>query len=268
MRALSLLTVVAIAVMPLRSQSPATQKPSFDVASIKPNTQTNTGTGISVTPGRLHAENYTLKLLIQRAYDVQTFQIKGPGWIDSEHYDIEATSAGKESSELISGVMLQALLADRFALKFHSEKTEGTVLTLSVPKNGAKLKLSSCVQLDPNVPRSRPTPGDKPQNCGSVTEGGSPANWTLDALGMTMPELAKNLSLRLDRPVLDQTNLPGVFDIRLEYSRNLTALNDAPPELHSSVFAALQEQLGLRLASTKGPIELLVIDSVQKPTAN
>src|SRR5262249_7221720 len=160
-----------------------------------------------------------------------------PEWIGTDHYDIEAESPGKEGAELIGGVMLQALLADRFALMFHPEHSEGTVLALYIDKNGSKLRKSGCAPFDPA--NSRPRPGEPaPYVCGSVTEGGGRAGWTLNASGMTMPELAKNLSLRLERPVLDQTGLPGLFDIHLEYSPSMSDPANEDSNLRSSVFAA------------------------------
>jgi uncharacterized protein (TIGR03435 family) len=223
-------------------------------------------------------ENFSTQLLIQRAYDVESFQIAGaPGWIKSDHYDIIAKADDNLTSEQVAGPVLQTLLEDRFKLKIHRETKELPVYALTVAKNGLKLQKSSCTPFDVNNPPPPPRPGEKlPYICGSVREGGSGLNWTLEALGMSMTELARNLSLRLDRTVVDKTGSKETFDVHLNYAREFAAggpgkSSDPTAAVDSSrpsIFTAMQEQLGLRLESAKGPVEVLVIDHVEKPSAN
>ena len=160
--------------------------------------------------------------------------------------------------------MLQALLEDRFQLQLHREMHELQLYNLTIAKKGLKLSKSACEPFDMVHPQPPPKPGEKPPYiCGSASERGSGPNWTLNATGMSMPELARNLSQRLGRTVVDQTSTTGIFDIHLTYAREQTADPDTP-----SIFSALQEQLGVKLESSKGPVEILVIDRVAKPSAN
>jgi uncharacterized protein (TIGR03435 family) len=143
--------------------------------------------------------------------------------------------------------MVRKLMADRFQLKFHYEKRELPVYLLTVAKGGPKLKKG-----DPNEPAGL---------------GGGPGN--LGATNATMADLAELLAHGfLDRPVIDQTGLAGKFDLRLTWTPDemqaATQSADAPPGL----FTAIQEQLGLKLVSTKAPADVIVIDHVEKPSAN
>jgi uncharacterized protein (TIGR03435 family) len=242
-----------------------TARPEFEVASIKPNAGSESGTSIRLSPGLLTVENFTTQLLLQRAYHVESFQISGaPGWVNSDRFDIAAKATGNLTSEQALGQMLQALLEERFQLKLHLEMHELPVYNLTTAKKGLKLSKSACEPFDTAHLPPPPKPGEKPLYiCGSASERASGLNWTLNATGMSMPELARNLSQRLGRTVVDQTSITGIFDIHLTYERERTADADSP-----SVFSALQEQLGLKLESSKGPVEILVIDHVAKPSAN
>jgi uncharacterized protein (TIGR03435 family) len=263
---------------PLWAQSVAVVTPQFEVASIKQNAEANSGTSITRAPGGLTVRNYSARLLIQTAYHVESFEIAGvPGWANSEHYDIFAKADGRPTSEQVAGPMLQALLEDRFKLKIHREIKELSVYALTAAKNGFKLQQSSCAPFDVNNQPPPPKPGEKQPNiCGSVREGGSALNWTLDAIGISLPELARNLSLRLDRTVLDKTGIDGRFDVHLEYARDMENARDmvtgglgGDPALASvNIFTSVQDHLGLKLSSSKGPVEILVIDHIEKPSEN
>jgi uncharacterized protein (TIGR03435 family) len=188
-------------------------------------------------------KNVTLKACITWAYRVTDAEVAGPPWLTDERFDIVArTESGKPQPE-----MMQALLAERFKLVVHRESKELTVYSLVVAKNGPKLK------------RVDPGEGDTTSRRGHLT-----------ATRTSMHGLARFLggpNVRLGRPVMDKTGLDGVFDFELtwtpEGSKDEKA--DAPP----SIFVALQEQLGLKLESQKAPVDVLVVDHIEKaPTEN
>jgi uncharacterized protein (TIGR03435 family) len=251
---------------------------TFEVASIKPAAQDARGTMIRMMPGgALTVTNATLRLLVTVAYDVRDFQISGgPGWVGSERYDVNAKAESSASSESVPEdprnmtdaqrktnqeqmrQRLQALLADRFQLTIHRETKEAPVYALVVAKNGPKLQESK--EGGPRLMMGR---------------------GQLNGQGALMEMLANVLSGQLGRPVLDKTGLQGKYDFKLEFTPDpgqgaepfggLGPGPDAPPPPDPngpSIFAAIQEQLGLRLESTKGPVEMIVIDRVEKSSEN
>ena len=185
--------------------------------------------------------------------------------------------------------MLQRLLEDRFQVKVHKESRDVPVYTLTVAKSGLKLQASkpgSCTPMDMNnLPRNTIKPGDPmPKYCGGGGMRTNGAIWTADWYGVTMAEFAgRMLENDVDRPIIDRTGLTGRFDVHLEFARDNARsgpvrLNGAdspglPPSSPDraagpSIFTALQEQLGLKLSAEKGPVDVLVIDHVEKPSAN
>jgi uncharacterized protein (TIGR03435 family) len=292
----AILLLPLIAGIAVRAQAPA-PRPEFEVATIKPNAGDSQRSFIgSQSPGTLSAENVPLKLLIQQAYSVRPFQIQGlPGWTDSERYDLHAKArVGGAPEPLNRGsmqksmaemwVMLQALLEDRFQLKLHRETKELPVYALSIAKGGPKLQKADCVMYDPENPPSPPAPGAKrPNYCGNINMSGSGSNRTLDAAGVTMRDLIERaLPNIVGRMVIDRTGLNDTFNVHLEWAPDVPMPRlagaggaDDPgrpaPSTENqgpSIFSAIQEQLGLKLESTKGPVEVLVIDHVEKPSAN
>jgi uncharacterized protein (TIGR03435 family) len=243
-------------------------QPAFEVASIKPNLSGSQAMLFLPAPGRFDAENQTLQHLLMRAYDVKDFQMSGgPGWINSDHYDIQAKAEGNPSPDQMR-LMLQTLLRERFKLALHRETKELPIYALTVAKGGLKLqppKEGSCISPDPNNPSVR-TPGQKQSDfCGF----GGTGRGTLDATSATMTHLAGMFSLLLDRVVVDKTGIAGEFRVHLtfapdEVATGLPAASDAGP----SLFTAVQEQLGLKLESTRGPVEVLVIDQMERPSEN
>jgi uncharacterized protein (TIGR03435 family) len=220
---------------------------AFEVASIKQNVSGSGSSGTGTSTGLLRITNRTLKEIIAYAYEVRDYQISGgPGWMTSDRYDINAKSDHPAKDPEIV-LMLRTLLSDRFQLQFHRETKDAPVYALLVGKTGPKL-----------------TPTKK--------QGGSSANssrTSMKAEGVTMAELAANLSGMLERPVLDQSGLSGGFDFQLSWtpdadlsSGGSSASSDTAGP---SIFTALQEQLGLRLESRRGPIEILMIDNTEKP---
>ncbi len=223
------------------------QPPSFEVVSVKPNNSGSGRSSESTGPGLLTATNITINSLIQQAFGVRAFQISGgPGWLTSENYDIAAkTGTSKDLSELELRPYIQALLADRFRFRYHRETKEMQVYSLVVARGGAKLPVDS-------------GEGDATTN---VTNGAGKS--TVQSTRSSMAHLASLLGARLDRVVNDNTGLTEKYRIQLEW-----APNPAPESAEPSLFTALQEQLGLRLEATKGPVEIIVIDGVEKPSEN
>jgi uncharacterized protein (TIGR03435 family) len=237
---------------PAFAQGPAT--PTFEVASIRPS-EGGKGESIAGTQGGgLSARNARLSACIAWAYGVQDYQISGPSWLNELRFDIVA-KAGSSATEADTRRMLQTLLADRFKLEFHRQSREMPALVMTVAKGGHKLK---AVQTD-----------DPP----SFQTG----KLQLTGKGATLAQLAEFLSGQLRTPVIDQTGLTGRFDYFLdinafvteEIQKNLPRDGGPPMEAGGIIAKAVQEQLGLKVESRKAPVEMLVIDHVEKtPTEN
>jgi uncharacterized protein (TIGR03435 family) len=261
------------------AQSPVA-RPEFEVASVKPNTS---GTNmVNIRPpagGRFTATNARLKMLIAIAYNVKNFEIfGGPAWINSDGYDVTAKAA--DSSIVLEQLrpLLQALLEDRFRLAVHRETKEVSLYALTIAKGGPKLpeaKEGGCFPILPDKPPPPPLPGQPvPVMCGGFLRTPN----LLQAGKVGMRELSGVLSDLVGRPVVDKTGFTGTFDVKLEFSPEGTALGaggfgpppDAgnPDNSHPSIFTALQEQLGLKLESQKGPDDILVIDHAEKASEN
>jgi uncharacterized protein (TIGR03435 family) len=281
-----LLIVVLAVGAPYTTQS-QTQSSAheFEVASIKPNPGCDSRQGRGGGgPGRLNMECVTLASLIQTAYG--TFAdghnlnprilrvIDGPGWIDSEVYAIEAKANGNPPMAEMYGPMLQALLENRFKLKLHRDTREFPIYALTVAKSGDKLertKEGSCTPLAAilNHPTPPPAPGEAPLViCGPQRMGRNGSATIINALGMNMSDFADSLIKYIDRPVFDRTNLNGLFDFHLEFNPDDRASASSDSSAEESIFTALTEQLGLKLLSDKGPLGVIVIDHVEKPSAN
>jgi uncharacterized protein (TIGR03435 family) len=220
------------------------------------------------------ASNASLFALITAAYQVQDYQISGgPAWLKSANFDIDARGPVKPDTPIDAQIaqMSQALLADRFQLRLHREAREMPIYAILIGRNGPKLEsVRGADCFDPRAGIPPPTPDSRP--CGGF-------NMNRDQmLGAAVPiaHLALALSRIVGRPVVDKTGLAGTFDITLHWTPDDTQAflapaqqAAAPPENSGpSIFTALQEQLGLRLEGQKGPVEVLVIDSAQLPSAN
>ncbi len=226
--------------------SQLTQSREFDAVSIKPSVPSGGGAiaiGRSANPGTVTLTGVTPKDAIARAYSLERYRIFGPAWIDRDRYDIIAKSSGP-ASDAEQRSMLQSMLANRFQLAAHTETRVLPAYELVVGKNGPKLREAA-----PDEAGSRVYP-NRPGILGRQ---------------VSMQRLAELLSAKLDRPVADKTGLSGLYDIELTWTPDTT-----PPDadLGPSVFTAIQEQLGLRLEGRKMPIEVLVIDSISRPSAN
>jgi len=215
----------------------------FEVASVKPQAPGDTRGSIAPSPGAFIAYGIPLKILIEIAYHVKDYQISGgPDWIETDHYDVSAKApegfipTGKQLQP-----MLQALLADRFQLKLHRETRQLPAFALVVGKGGPKLTASTSADSRISIGRGIFT-GQKTNIAG----------------------LADALAMGSDRAIVDQTGLSGEFDITLKWNPDAT---DQDPSA-VSLFTAIQQQLGLKLEATKAPVEILVIDRVQKASGN
>ena len=219
----------------------AQSRPAFEVASVKPSDPANRAWRAAVSPGgRYAATNMRVLDLIQRAYRVQPFQISGgPAWIGADRFDVTAKAADGISDDAL-GLMLQTLLADRFKLKVHTALKEQSVYRLVAGKSGVKVRQMTDVN------------GTEPA--------ASVYSMRVIARKASMGWLSDFLAGELSAPVLDGTEMNGSYAWELNW-------DPSDPE-GPSLFTAVQEQLGLRLEAAKAPVEVLVIDHVEKPDAN
>jgi uncharacterized protein (TIGR03435 family) len=260
-----ILGVVALTAEQLIAQSLA-QNPSFEVASVKRNNSGSTAASWSGNDesGHLKATNVSLRQFVIQAYGVLNFQlVGGPSWISTERFDIEArgdTGAMANARAEVMRQMLQSLLEERFQLKVHRETREQPVFILSVAKDGSKLRPTIEGGLGPDG-----------SGLGSTRTSGTFAGVEMRGSGMTMDRLVNMLASSVGRPIIDQTNLTGMYDFTLKFASSAvpTAGADSATEpVGPSLFTAIQEQLGLRLESGKGLVEVLVIDSASEPSEN
>lgn len=235
----TILTVVAAASGPALGQT----QTAFEVASIKPSNSQDTGYGTHTREGRIWMDNIPLKELIKMAYDVKDFTLSGPSWLDSMRFDIVAKPPAGASRRQMPE-MLQAMLVERFKLQTHRESKEVPAYALVVAKGGAKVKAGALF--------------------GSTDAESGRTN--IDAKHMPMAQFAEWLSTRLDRPVVDQTELKGFFDLKVKWTPDDQRIDaDSGP----SVFTALEEQLGLKLQARKLAVDILVVDHAERaPTEN
>lgn len=242
----------------------ANPDPSFAVATIKPSDPNRPGKLFTMRGQDILTINTTLSDLMTMSYNVHAKQVIGaPAWFDSEKFDIEGRpdTPGQANNAQMK-IMIQKLLVDRFQLKFHKEKRELAAYTITVLKTGAKIKESG------------------PDSRFRLLFGGAPGGGTTFNVGdATMADVANTLQgAVLDKPVVDQTGLSGKYDFLLTFTPDATQMTafgprppapaapdlDAPPD----IFTAFQQQLGLKLESTKAQVDVMVIDRIEKPSAN
>ena len=226
----------------------------FEVASIKPVDPNQNRVSVQMTPGgRYVASAVTVSFLIQQAYGIRDFQIAGaPDWIRTLRWEINAKpeSGAAVDPESIR-IMMQALLADRFQLKFARETKEMPVYHLTVGKGGVKLKESDI-------------PGDGSGRAQTMRMG----RGQMSLQGAPMTALATQLAGQLGRTVIDQTGLGGSYDITLKFSPDSTQQSTQGSDSDSpTIFTALQD-VGLKLESAKGPVEVLTVERVERPSEN
>ena len=250
-----------------RAQPPAGRAvfDAFEVATIKPTNPDWTGGRYMrmQTAHQFIAKNYTLRVILAAAYNLTPKAISGgPGWVDGDHYDIVAEAPGQVRPSLEEQMsMLRKLLTERFSLTVHREEKEFPIYALTVAKIGPKLTPS--------------TPVMTPEGAPPLVFVLSPEGARLPARDATLGELAWVMQRSaVDRPVLDRTGLTGRYDFDLEWAPDETQFGGNSPAVSQDLlpkpdlFAAMQQQLGLRLEATRGPIQTLVIDQVERPSAN
>jgi uncharacterized protein (TIGR03435 family) len=233
--------------------STTAQSSAFDVASVKSHkpavAEGANRERIDSAPGSLTIRNASLSDCIKWAYLIRDYQIFGPSWLMTEKYDITAKAAGPAPLNQLRQ-MLQTLLTDRFQLRLHRETKDLPVYELVATKSGPKLHKAE--------------PG------GNTSMQGE--NGSFVFRGTSMPQFAEDLATlrQVDRPVLDRTGFPGVFDFNLKFGESNDEMKRALIAGDgASIFTLIQEELGLKLEARKGPVEMLVIDHVERvPTEN
>jgi uncharacterized protein (TIGR03435 family) len=235
----------------------------FEVATVKPAAPDATGRYIRMQSAhQFTAWNQALLTLIAAAYNVSRQSVfGGPAWVESDHYNIVAKAPNdvRPIPDEQMG-MLAKLLAERFKLSFHREKRELSIYTLTLAKGGAKLK-ESTDSLDAHPEGSPP-----------LIFVVSPPLIRLPAKNATMAAFASVLQRSaLDRPVVDRTGLTGRYDFNLEFTPDESLFDGTLGKGDLSkpgLFAALQEQMGLKLERGKGPVDVIVIDHAERPVEN
>jgi bla regulator protein blaR1 len=287
-----------------QTATPPAAAQRFEAASVKPckaeedlragrGRGTAGGTNASASPGRMFVPCVSLERLIYLAYasygarederlanddagsasDASKVR-GGPAWVhsDSDGYSIEATAPGVSERTVLMGTMLRTLLEERFRLKLRRESEEVPMFALTVAKSGFKLKPMQEGECDPD--HSRPPRADARVQCGSMAMGVSGANAIWRLTGFRVRSLAARLSRTLGRHVIDRTGLTDEYILRLEFHPDEATpginwaerdLDESAPRA-ASIFTALEQQLGLKLESTRGPRGYLVIDHVERPT--
>ena len=224
-----------------------TPLPAFEVASIRPSHSGSGNSSTNVSKGRLIIVNQSLKQLIERAYDVRNFSFSGPGWLENEHFDVEAKPpVGVSPTQIL--LVLQTLLMDRFKIAIHHRKRTLAGYALIVGKGGNKLEAG-----DDALPSSTSTGLGR-----------------MEARNTSMGKFADMLARQLDQPVQDMTGLQGNYNLKLEWMPTDTpSSTGTDTSSQPTFFTALKEQLGLQLRPPRVTNEILVVDHAERvPTAN
>jgi uncharacterized protein (TIGR03435 family) len=260
--------------------APALPKFEYEVASIKPDVSDHTSSSTSNPPDGYVATNTTVATLIQSAYGILNFQlVGGPDWINSERYVVDAKMDAEtadavhklkpEDRMLARQQMLRALLVDRVKLTTHSETRDLPVYFLVIAKNGSKLQ-----QAKPGDTYADGFKGPGSPMGQGVSSSTNRFSTSIKAQGMPIASLLPLLGRPLARPVLDKTGLTGNFDFTLKFAIARPApdetLNGGPVPDSDLPFLleAIQQQLGLKLEPGKGPVEVIVIDHIERPSGN
>jgi uncharacterized protein (TIGR03435 family) len=286
-----MLSIGAIAMVSLYAapQEQATRaRPEFEVASIKLNKNSSNPFAMRfhlLPGGRLVAENAPVRFLIMTAYDIAPSRISGGPSFGSQvdRYDIEAKAAEGYGSGRPTREMLQTLLETRFGLKFHWVIEQREVYELTVNKEGPRIKHTqegSCVPAPASFMPAGPTPGEEGLGfCGLRPTAHDGLKERLEMIGVTMTEFARILSTTTPlHNVVDRTGLNGTFDVSLQWAISLRGgpsgptdpdtVSTAPDITGPSIFTAVREQLGLKLDRATGPVRVMVVDNLEKPSEN
>ena len=275
----SILYAVVTLAMAL-SGATAQRGPSFEVASVRENTSgSDRSSNSGPAPGRFTITNMPLRFIILEAFGLRHHQLIGaPGWTETTAYDIAATyPAGITPTDQSVRVMLQNLLAERFELRTHRDTRELAAYSLVLARPdgvlGSQLTRSEVdcdqwlaekrPQLNAGGP-SRVAPGGARPACMMVA-----TRTFLSGGTRTIAQLGNTLQSMVQRPIIDRTGLTGAFDVDLRWGTAGNVTTSREPVLDdASIFTALQEQLGLKLESVRAPFDIVVIDSVRRPTAD
>ena len=227
------------------------QTTAFEVISIKPNLSGLDSDSSKSHDGVFTGTNLSLKWLITWSYKMRDYQVEGPNWLDKARFDIAAKPPSGQDLQKKLDVMIQSMLADRFKLALHRETREMPVYGLVLAKNGLKLK-----PVEDTGHQSHH--GKRGQSIDEET---------------SMARLAMELGRQVDRPVVDMTGVNGVFNFTLNWTPEESQAAKQETKLDADTYppllTALQEQLGLKLELKKAPLEVLVIDHIEKlPTEN
>lgn len=276
--------LISAAVIDTIAQQTATAA-KFEVAAIRVN---RSGDFIRLGPmlqpgGRVLATNVPLVQIIRAAYALDENQLIGaPDWADTIMFDVDARASGEPTPDA-AAAMVRELLADRFALKAHTESRQLPVYLLTRVSDqkttpGLSRSGAECAPIipPPGAPPPPPPPGQAgiPLNvtrtllrCPTIFFSGAIGH--VSARAVTMERFASALTRSVRRPVIDRTGLSGEFDINMTYRADLDAgPAPAPPQNFPDLFTAIREQLGLRLESGRAPVEVLVVDRVERPADN
>ena len=237
----------------------APQPAAFEVATVKPNRTGKGGQTMAATPGMLTIHNLSLRTIIGAAYGIAEYQISGPPWLGELRFDIVGKTDASITTEDQMRPKLQPLLSERFHLAMHRDTRQLPAYILMVGPRGPRLEAAT--EGSAGIPFKK---ANKP--------GGS----RIRSAHLTMPELAEILSRRLRRPVLDKTELTGAYRVTLEWAADESnetkpgkGAKGKPETDGPTIFTALHDQLGLSLQARKAPIEMVVIDHLDKtPTEN
>ena len=271
------LAVSSVASQQVPSSSPAdVARPAFEVVSIKPSSSGSRVSSVSIPPrGRVAVVNTTLDALITHAYDLRRFElVGGPAWIGEDRFDVQATPP-EGDDQALSVARMRTLLAERFKLRTHRETRDLPVYALMTQHGDRRLgpqllrsELDCAAFLaGGGNTRSDTAPRDRAGRsaCATLSRIGV-GRWTVMFGGSPLGELARKLEPYLDRRVVDDTGVAGLFDVELTFAwpPGVTAAAPDVPD----IFTAVQEQLGLRLQPRTQPMEVLVIDAVERPEPN
>lgn len=244
-----------------------TAPPEFVAASVKPSPPgaeyggMRGGPGTS-SPGQIEYSATTLRAVTSRAYGLQRFQIVGPAWFDQQRYDIVAKIPPGTTAPQFQ-LMLQGLLADRFRMQCHKENRTASISELTVAKSGLKMRESSPQNVGP------PEPGATAPPVGARwTQGFSDGKIEVMANRVSMRQIIVWLSDQTGREIVDKTGLTGTYDVAISWTRQGgTGPDDI--SVGNTIESALEKYLGLKLVSRKEPVEMLVIDRLERmPTEN
>jgi uncharacterized protein (TIGR03435 family) len=217
--------------------------PRIEVASVKASHADPAHWGVTTGHGRIRAENVTLKRCMMGAWSIGPNQIVGgPDWLNTDRFEIEARADQPVDDDAVLSVLLRGILAERFKLALHHETRPMEAYVLEVAKNGPKMETAAGGE---SIDFAR--------------------NGGLDSKNATMQHFAEVLSRQMDLPVVNRTGLDGVFNLKLEWTPQTAQQS---PDAGPTIYTAIQEQLGLRLRAEKTPIDVLVIDHVERPAEN